>query len=307
MASPLGPLRLIVNPLAGGRTRKHVVPTLRTGLEERGVEHDVVETAGPADAEALARSAVEEGVRYLVAVGGDGTLHGLVNGVFDGEAPRAEGIVVGVVPTGSGSDFARTVGLHMRPELAVGHLASEATMPVDVGVASFTGADGQPATRLFLNLAEVGYGAEVVRLAQRLPRALGRFRYLLAAWGGIRAVRRQPARVELAHAGSDLELVELVVANGQFFGGGMRVAPRALPDDGRFNVLAFTGDRGQVFRLTTQMFQGRHLPDPHIREWQSPHVTITTEHGLRVEADGESLGTTPASFRLLPRALAVKI
>ncbi len=307
MTSPLGPLRLIVNPRAGGRTRKHVVPTLRAGLAERGVEHDVVETDGPTAAESLARAAVAEGVRYLVAVGGDGTLHGLVNGLFDGETPRADGLVVGVVPTGSGSDFARTVGLHMRPELAVGHLASGATMPVDVGVASFTAADGQKATRLFLNLAEVGYGAEVVRLAQRLPRWLGRFRYLLAAWGGIRAVRRQPARVELAHAGSDLDIVELVVANGQFFGGGMRVAPRALPDDGRFNVLAFTGDRGQVFRLTTQMFQGRHLPDPHIREWQSPHVTVTSEHGFRVEADGESLGMTPASFRLLPRALAVKI
>lgn len=180
-------------------------------------------------------------------------------------------------------------------------------MMIDVGVVTCAGPDGGDLERHFVNCGQVGYGAEVVRIAARLPRALGRFRYLLSAWGGIRAVQRSSARLELAHAARTEDIVELVVANGQFFGGGMRVAPRALPDDGRFNVLAFTGDRGQVFRLTTRLFHGQHLPNPQISEWQSPHVDVEATPPMAVEADGEPLGKTPASFRLLRQALAFKV
>lgn len=296
-----GPLRLVVNPTAGARSAR-TLPTLTGALDALGVTYDVVVTSCPRDAEELTTAALAEGVRFLAAVGGDGTLHGVVNGVV---AAGVSDAVVGIVPAGTGSDFARTLGLHLPPERAARHLASAATMPVDVGVATFPEQGGQ--TRYFINCAQVGYGAEVVRLAARWPRRLGRFRYLFAAWGGMRAVTRQRTRIGLAHAAADVELAELVVANGQFFGAGMRVAPRAVPDDGRFNVLAFTGDRGQVFRLTTAMYQGRHLPDPHIREWQSPVVDVEAGQGFRVEADGELLGHTPVRFRLLERRLTVKI
>ena len=97
------------------------------------------------------------------------------------------------------------------------------------------------------------------------------------------------------------------MANWQFFGGGMKFAPRALPDDGLFNVLAFTGGRSQVFTLSPKLYQGEHLPDPNIAEWQSATVSLAPADPMLVEADGELLGRTPATFAIVPRPLTIKI
>lgn len=87
----------------------------------------------------------------------------------------------------------------------------------------------------------------------------------------------------------------------------MKVAPRALPDDGKFNVLAFTGGKAQVFTLTPQLYQGEHLPNPNIAEWQSATVRLAPPEPMWVEADGELLGHTPAEFTVLDQPLTLKI
>lgn len=305
--APLGPARLIVNMDAGSGRVRAVLPELTAALRSGGLEFDVAETAGPDEATGVARTALDDGIRYLIAVGGDGTVHHIVNGMFVDRAPVAEDAVLGVCGVGTGSDFVRNFGLDRPPAVIARHLLTPHTMPIDVGVAEFTTADGARAERLFANIAEVGYGAEVVRRAGRLPRRLGRLRYLFAAWAAIAAVDRTDAEVSVDFTTRELGLVELVVANGQFFGGGMKVAPRAIPQDGRFSVLAFTGTRSQVFMLTTQLYAGEHLPHPQIVEYQSATCGITTASPLLVEADGEVLGTTPARFSMLKRSLLLKI
>jgi YegS/Rv2252/BmrU family lipid kinase len=304
---PLGPARLIVNPIAGNGRVREVVPELTAALRAGGLQFDVSETAGPAEASDVARAALDDGIRYLIAVGGDGTVHHVLNGMFVDRSPVAEDAVLGVCGSGTGSDFVRNFGLDRPVDVVARHLLTPHTMPIDVGVAEFTTADGGRGERLFANIAEVGYGAEVVRRAARLPRRLGRLRYLLAAWAAIAAVARTEAEVSVDFTTRELGLVELVVANGQFFGGGMKVAPRAIPQDGRFSVLAFTGGRSQVFLLTTQLFAGEHLPHPDIVEYQSATCGITAAAPLLVEADGEVLGTTPARFSMLKRSLLLKI
>ena len=296
---PAGPLRLIVNPRAGDGGVRNRLPRLLTALTKQGLVYQVVETTGPSDAERLARRALDDGVRYLVAVGGDGTVNGVVNGMFDGGEPVAPDAVLGVAGAGTGCDLVRTFGLDREPEILAPYLASPATMRIDVGIVSCRGADGGPRRRLFTNIAQVGYGAEVVRYADRLPRRIGRVRYLIAAWSAIAKVKRTPARLDIDHFSRDLDLVELVVANGQFFGGGMKVAPRAMVDDNRFNVLAFTGGASQVFNLTIQLYQGEHLPNPDIIEYQSSGVTIAPRTAMPVEVDGELVVYTPARFELL--------
>jgi diacylglycerol kinase (ATP) len=211
------------------------------------------------------------------------------------------------VPAGSGCDFARTFGLNIAPHLLAKHFATETIQPIDVGRMTYIDHDGNPAVRLFANIAEVGYGAECVRKAARYPRRMGRFRYLFAAYGAIRAMPRPETTVTLAHTERTQPLVNLVVANAQFFGGGMKVAPRALPDDGRYNVQIYSGRRSQVFTPTTKIYKGEHLPHPDISEYQSPTVEVDPPVPLPVEADGEYLGTTPATFSLLPKALRLKI
>jgi YegS/Rv2252/BmrU family lipid kinase len=307
MTHPLGRLRLIVNPRAGRGGGGATLAELRAALDSHGLDHDVVETTGPGSATQAARDALAEGIEYLVAVGGDGTVHEVVNGMFDGDAPIAPRAILGVVGAGSGCDFVRTFGLNIGVERIARHFATETIQPIDVGRVTFTDADGAPAQRLFANIAEVGYGAEAVRRAARYPRWMGRLRYLFAAYGAIRVMARPRTTVSLAHADVVRELVNLVVANAQFFGGGMKIAPRALPDDGRLNVQLFFGPRSQVFTLTQRIYRGEHLPNPHISEYQSPTVVVTPATPLPVEADGEYLGTTPATFSLLDKALRLKI
>ena len=307
MSGAHGPMRLIVNPRAGNGRGREGLAALREQLRARGLEHDVVETTGRGHAREAARAALTEGCRYLVAVGGDGTVNEVVNGMFNERRPVAPDAVLGVFGAGTGCDFVRTFGLDRNPEVVARHLARPHTMDIDVGVARFTDRRGQEAERLFVNVAEVGYGADVVRRANRLPRRLGRMRYLLAAWATIARLDRQEATLEVDHTSKTAPLVELVVANCQFFGGGMKVAPRALPDDGRYNVLMFTGQRSQVFLFTTKLYQGEHLPHPDIVEYQSSRVEVAPPRPVTVEADGEVLGTTPASFTLLEKALRIKI
>ncbi|MBA2529747.1 MAG: diacylglycerol kinase family lipid kinase [Euzebyales bacterium] len=317
-AAAFGPMRLVVNPRAGRGAVARNLPTLTGALRQRGLDFDVVETTVAGGTAAVTRRALDEGVRYLVAVGGDGTVHEVVNGMFErsssggGEGrpavrPVVDGVVLGVAGAGSGCDFIRTFGLDREPVVIARHLATDATMDIDVGVADYRDAQGRPARRLFANIAQVGYGAEVVRRAARYPRFLGRVRYLLGAYAAIATLHRQETEVVVAHTSTTLPVVDLVVANGQFFGGGMKVAPRALPDDGRFNIQVFTGERSQVFVMTSAIYRGEHLPHPNIVEYQSPTVQLAPADPLPVEADGEVLGTTPAAFSLLRRVLRLKI
>ncbi|MBW3578091.1 MAG: diacylglycerol kinase family lipid kinase [Actinobacteria bacterium] len=308
MSSPYGQMLLIANPVAG-RGRDAVVPRLRQALAERGLDHRVVTTEGPGHAAALARQAVEEdGLRFVVAVGGDGTVHEVVNGLVDPQTgPRAPDVVFGVVPAGSGSDFVRTFGLDRSPERLARHLDGDQVYPIDVGRARLASRQGHERAVCFANIAEAGYGGVVVDRANRLPRFLGRGRYLVGIFAAIRRFDLQDIRVVLDHTEVTGRYSNVVVANCQFFGGNLKVAPRALPDDGRFNVQLFRGTPRDVFLLTPRIRKGEHLPHPQIQEYQSSRVQVHSATPLLVEADGEVLGTTDAVFDLLPRALALKI
>lgn len=308
MTSPYGSLLLIANP-AAGRGREPVLPRLQAALEARGLDHAAVTTKGPGHAAVLAREAIEErGIRFVVAVGGDGTVHEVVNGIVDPEAGvRRQDVVLGIVPAGSGCDFARTFGLDRSPERLARHLDGAEIYPIDVGRVRLKGTDDKPLAVLFANVAEAGYGGVVVERANRLPRFLGASRYLFGVFAAIRRFGVRPARLVLDHTEVSGTLSNLVVANGQFFGGGMKVAPRAIPDDGRFNVQLWRGSPKDVFLMTPRIRKGEHVPHPEIQEYQSSRVEVHTAEPWLVEADGEVLGTTSATFDLLPQALNLKI
>lgn len=308
MEHPLGTPLIIANPSAG-RGGASTLARLRAALTERGVDHEVVVTDRAGAATALARTAVDAGRRFLVAVGGDGTVHEVVNGMVDADAgtAHAEGLVLGVVSSGSGCDLVRTFGLDRDPETLAAHLASTDVLPLDLGRVRYLGRDGSPQVRVFANIAEVGFGGQVARTAARLPRRLGPARYsvgIVATWG---AFRRVPARVEHDGGVHEAALCNVVVANGQFFGGGMHVAPRALPTDGRLNLQAWVGSPTDVLRASRQLRTGAHLARPDVHEWQSVNVHVESRRPLAIEADGEALGLSPATFDVLPRVIGLKL
>ncbi len=305
---PFGVPLLIANPSAGDG-REPVLARLISALRERGVDPDVVATTAPGHAARLAHEAATQGRRLIVAIGGDGTVHEVVNGVLDpATGDRVGGqTVVGVVGAGSGSDLMRTFGLDRPPELLADHLLTDHVQPIDVGRAQVRGPDGTMLTRLFVNVAEAGYGGSVTALANRMPRSFGRRRYEAAIVASVLGFRRVATTVTLDGGSHTGQVCNVLIANGQFFGGGLHVAPRALPGDGRFDVQMWGGRPIDVIRAQPQLRRGRHLDREDVRAWRSRSVTVDTARPFTVEADGEVLGTTPATFEVLPSALELKV
>jgi diacylglycerol kinase (ATP) len=309
VSSPLGTPLLIVNPVAGNG-RDGVLARLRRGLDQAGIAHDVVLTGHRGHASMLARDAVTtQGYRFVVSVGGDGTLHEVVNGLVDAERGRLRGDdpVLGVVGAGSGSDFTRTFGLDRAPERLIQHLGGDTRMRIDLGRVRFHRAGGGSGCAVFANVAEVGFGARVAATAARLPRFLGSGRYVVGialAWVAFRRVETSVA----VDGGSRTEpLCNVVVANAQFYGGGLHVAPRAIPSDGRLDVQSWGGSPTDVVRAARQLRRGTHLGRADVRSWSTTTARVDAARTLPVEADGEVLGHTPAEFDVLAGILSLKI
>lgn len=321
-SSPFGPLRLIVNPRAGRGVVAHALPRIEETLRDEELAYDVRSTEGVGHAEELARAALDEGIRFIAAVGGDGTVHEVVNGLMDEHGAREPEAVLGLVPSGSGSDFAKTFGIRSDPIAAARGLAGKTLWgKLDIGRVSYRGADGARASRWFANIAEAGIGAQVVRSAARMPRWLGGRAYRLAALRGIvtfrpaevslvmngrkaRGLRRETPFDRISHAA---KATMVVVANGQFFGGGLRVAPRAIPSDAMLDVLVGEGTKWQAVTALRKMPLGAHVPDATITEYLADRIDLEGTQPVWIEADGELLGTTPATFEVVPAQLNLKV
>ena len=290
---------LIGNPGAG-RGRQDWAG-LVAALSGAGIEAELATTERPGHAVDLARGARNGRRELVIAAGGDGTVHEVVNGLLGG-GPAPEVPALGVVPLGSGCDYAKTFDIPTDIEGAVALIASERpATPVDAGEVTFVGG-----SRYFANIAEVGIGPETVARALGLPRALGGAVYGLGFLMTLPVYRRRQARIVMDDGSYDGDLMNLVVAVGRVFGGGMRVAPGAHPSDGLFDVQVHHPSKAQYVANLPKVYKGTHLPHPKIREGRTTSVQIACDPPGLIEADGEVLGTTPATFRILPHALRVK-
>lgn len=287
---------VIGNPKAGRGTTDW--GSILAGLD--GAELWLTEHAGQGTD--LVKKARDAGVELIVAAGGDGTVHEVVNGIL-GAYPTA---ALGVIPLGSGCDYAKTFDIPSDVEGAVARIVSDRPpQVVDAGeIRCLRGTE--ESVRYFANIAEVGIGPEVVARASRLPRALGPAMYFAAFCLSLPRYERRTASIRMDDETYEGPLMNLVVAIGQVFGGGMRVAPDADPADGRFDVQVQFGSKVDYVRGIPKVYKGNHLPHPRIQQSSAATVEITsTPRGL-IEADGEVVGHTPATFRILPGALRLK-
>jgi diacylglycerol kinase (ATP) len=306
LASPFGELVVIANPRAGRGRVGQELPELERQLLARRLAHRIRETEGPGDATALAREALDDGVRFLVAVGGDGTVQEVVNGMLEADGPVTDDAVLGVVAAGSGSDFVRTFGLPGDAARAARHREGDRRYPIDVIKVEYRDGD-TVRIRYVPNIAEVGLGAEVVRRAERFPRWMGRSRYFWGFWLSVGGYRPREVTVGADRKSFHGRANNVVVANCQFYGGGMKISPRSYPGDGLLDVQISTGPKSEAFTLLPKIYRGEHLPHPHIRELRGREIRVDAERPLPVEGDGEVLGTTPATFTVLPQVLTLKI
>ena len=308
MTSPFGPLVLIANPNAGRGTVDKALPRIESVLADKNLSYRIVRTTHPGHATEAARQALRDGERYLVAVGGDGTVHEVVNGMFTGGRPLAADAVLGVVAAGSGCDFVRSVGLPGDAAQAAEHLAGDRVRLIDVGQVTVT-SGAEQITRYFANIAEAGLGGAVVARAAGLKagRLLGGARYAAGFW--LTLPRFRPAAVRLDANGQYYawRAFNVVVANCRFYGGGMQISPNSDPSDCLLDILVMTGPKSDSFTTLPKVYSGAHLPHRNIAEIQAAQLSIEAEPDLPVEADGELLGTTPASFGIIPGALRLKV
>ena len=289
---------VLANPEAG---RGVGVAAARRALVERRIPHEFVVCASAAELRERVVDAVGAGVERFVAVGGDGTANLVVDALL-GARPWSSPPTLAILPTGSGSDFVRTFGLPRSPAAAAAHLETDDHYRVDVGVVE--GAFGR---RHFLNALNAGVGARAAAVAARLPSRLGGLRYAVGFWLALPGF--SPAEIEVVadgrrHRG---EVLDVVVANGQFFGGGMNVAPRASLEDGRFDVQVFAGPRRRAFSIMPRVVRGHHLSLRGVRRFVAAEVELRVPASWPIEADGELLGRGPVRVGILPAALDFKI
>jgi YegS/Rv2252/BmrU family lipid kinase len=306
VTSPYGPLVLIANPSAGRGTVSQALTRVERVLTEANLDYRVVRTTHPGHATEAARQALSDGERFLVAVGGDGTVHEVVNGMVCDGGPVAADAVLGVVAAGSGCDFVRSFGLPPDAGQAARHLAGDEVRTIDVG--TVTCADGD--TRCFVNIAQAGLGGAVVARAARLKgvgRLLGGARYAAGFW--LTLPRFRPAAVRLDADGQyhAWRAFNVVVANCRFYGGGMQISPNSDPGDCLLDILVMTGPKSDSFTTLPKVYKGAHLPHRNIAELRAAQLSIEAEPGFPVEADGELLGVTPASFGIIPGAIRLKV
>lgn len=295
---------VIVNPASAGGATHRRWPRIRD-LLCRDLDFDVAFSQYPGHALELGRGARARGIGRLVCVGGDGTLHEVVNGAFSGspEHPMPE---IAIIPSGTGSDLARTLGIPLGIEEACARLVSPRKVTSDLGVVSYKGAGG-PALRYFVNAAGLGYDAEVVSRRDGFSRyARGTIPYLAAIAVTLLGYGNKDVSVTLDGTRDDRRISFLAVAIGKYFGGGMMIAPDAVLDDGRFDVIT-VGDVGRLELVynVPGIYRGAHLRHPKVRVERAGHVQVESEQKVLIQADGELLGLVPAEFQVLPRALTL--
>jgi diacylglycerol kinase (ATP) len=247
----------------------------------------------------LAGEAAQAGDRLLVVVGGDGTVNEVVNGAAQ------SGAAIAVLPCGTGQDFGRTHGVPNRFDDAVRVALHGETRSIDLGRVECRGA-----SRLFANVGSAGMSGAVARRANAMTKALGgRATFFYALTREFLAWQNTQVTVELdGGVRREGRMHDVIVANGRYLAGGMKICPEAEPDDGVFDVLLI-GDLTKRDLLLTlpKTYRGTHLPHPKAEVLRGTIVTVDAASPLPVELDGEQPGTTPARFELVPRGLRVRV
>jgi YegS/Rv2252/BmrU family lipid kinase len=296
------PVRLIVNPSAGGGKALRVAPVAERALRNHGIEVTRVDTRDLSHAVEAGRQAADAG-EIVVGVSGDGMIGALADALRD--HPTA---VIGVIPAGRGNDLARVLGIPTDPERAAAVIAAGHRRALDLGLVT---EESSPRARAFIGIASVGFDSDANRIANEAPAWLGNLVYF---YGALRALLAwKPARfeLELDPPGERVTFSAYTVgaANSQAYGGGMRAAPEALLDDGLLEVIVLESVSKLTFltRILPRVFSGEHVKQPSVHTLRAAEVRISCERPFTMYADGDPIGELPLRVRALKGAIVVLV
>jgi YegS/Rv2252/BmrU family lipid kinase len=297
---------LIVNPAAGGGRGWERWREASSGFLGAGSGNEARLTSEPGEASRLALDGLAEGFEALVAVGGDGTLGEVADGFLRAPEKHRGGVALGLLPTGSGCDFAAHWGFDAKGAVLRESLARGCVRRVDAARVDYELPGGGRGTRFFLTMAGLGLGSEVARRAEGAGKALGGFAGYLAG-AVLSLLKARPLPLTLTADGEALPpglFHALVLANTKRTGGGMLIAPEADPQDGLLDLVSIGPlSRWELLRKLPLVYSGKHLGVPGVAHRLIRRLEVSSSEAVPLNIDGEVVGALPAVFEALPGAV----
>ena len=298
----------IVNPHAARGAVGKNWPQIRELAEKHLGGFKSFITTAPGEATQFARLAVSEGAQSVVCVGGDGTLNEVIHGLIGEAGPTNPEVQLGFIPNGTGCDFRRTLRIPANPEEALKVIKEGRTRPIDLGRLHYTNHDGESRTRYFHNLTSFGLGGEVDERVNKSGKKLGGFlSFIIATLVSLVLYEKKSIRLRVDdHFDEEVVVLNVAVANGQYHGGGMWVAPGADPSDGMFHV-TIIGELSlpEVFYYLPKLYNGKILQVKRVRSLTGKKVEAFSEGRVLLDVDGEQPGCLPATIEILPSAMRI--
>lgn len=298
---------VIVNPNAGNGKGRKDWEKISSILDRNGIIWSQHFTGRKGHAITLAREAINSGYRKLLCVGGDGTLNEMVNGALSQQTCPTQEITLGLIPVGTGNDWGRMFGIPLNYEAAIQIIKEEKLMAHDIGLVTCYERYNKH-MRYFINIAGLGFESVVVKRTniQKDKGKSGKAIYFYNLLMSLLSYKNTKAEIVIDGKKINADIFSLNVGNGRYCGGGMRQTPLAVPDDGLLDVTIIKNvGKFEIIKSLKILYDGTILSHPKIDGHKCREVKVTSESLLWVEADGESLGHTPAEFSIIPSAIKI--
>jgi YegS/Rv2252/BmrU family lipid kinase len=298
---------VIVNPNAGHGKGKKDWQKIADLLEKHGIEFTSQFTVTRRHAIVLVQEGITNGYRKIIAVGGDGTMNEVVNGVFTQLVCPTTDITLAMITVGTGNDWGKLFGIPVHYENAIQIIKEFKVRLQDAGIVHYYHGTARD-RRYFINIAGLGFDAVVVSRTniQKDKGYKGKAIYFINLLRSLLSYRHTLTSIDIDGIKLQDDIFTISIGIGRFSGGGMMQTPKAIPDDGLFDVTIVKKMRkGEIIRSLKKLYDGSILDHPKIEGYMGKDILIDSDPLIHVEADGESLGHSPIEFSLLPKSINI--
>lgn len=287
----------IINPNSGGGKGSKFAKLIQQEIKKYSVIAEFYFTSAKGDAVEIVKS-LPAGFSHIIAVGGDGTINEVVNGILN----STHNVIFGVIPCGTGNDFIKMIGMDKNPAVALTQIMSNNLMMVDVGLV-----ETENRSRYFINGMGTGFDAVAAEKANN-HKGMGILAYLYAVITTLFTYKEPKVKLTMNNESIDIPIFLANFGNGYCAGGMFQLSPGALLDDGLFHITFISGvKKSRVFKVLPMVIKGEHVNEPEVQVFVSNHAEIFSETGLCIHTDGEIIDTkaTRIQVSLLPQKISV--